>query len=320
MIPFSTLSVASAIHGYGTTSVPFLTARALDALNERQSYASWFPIDSSFGAWILERDFDPDLLESLQETVTSWVGKHVCKCKHLTAKLPVLQNCTGHLILRHKEQWACVFEPLAAKFMSSNARNRTFPDEEFVHHKFEDLAKCLGDLHVPVFSSASGAFVSQEVFERMQISTFTAEATTLTWDAVDAAWLTSEVIFGARDTIWDLRLRTGQWDKQLHRNFGICARLDDAKWVENIVFGSRFPLWGWAHSITEAKIVAMQHILQKAFDRGVIADPKSLRKLPKHVHSISNVQQWFLQLLGSDDLPEIPYLDLSCDPDEATKK
>ena len=72
------------------------------------------------------------------------------------------------------------------------------------------------------------------------------------------------------------------------------------------MFGSCFSLWGWAHSVTEAKIVAMQHILHKALDKGIIDDAKGLKKIPKHLHTVSDMQQWFLQLLGSEDLPDIP--------------
>ena len=311
VIPFSTPSVASAIHGSGSTSVPFLTSQALGAVNDSQQCASWSPIDSSFGAWVLDRDFDPDTLVSVQQTVAAWVEKQACKCQHLRAEFPALRNATGHLVLRSDEQWACLFEPLAAEFMSSNARNRTFPDAAFVHSRFEDFAKCLSDLQVPVLQSATGSFTSQSVLVEKQISVFTSEVSALTWNAIEsesrgATWLTADAIAAARDTIWDLRLRTGQWDKQLHRNFGICRHLDDAKWLKNIIFGSRFSIWGWAHSVTEAKIVAMQHILHKALDKGIIDDAKSLRKIPKHLHTVSDMQQWFLQLLGSEDLPDIP--------------
>ena len=71
VIPFSTLSVASAIHGSRSTSVTFLTSQALGALNDSQQCASWSPIDSSFGACVLDRDFDPDTLDCVQQTVAA---------------------------------------------------------------------------------------------------------------------------------------------------------------------------------------------------------------------------------------------------------
>ena len=42
--------------------------------------------------------------------------------------------------------------------------------------------------------------------------------------------------------IRDLKLRDGQWDKRLFRNFGICSVLDDCKCIENVVFGCRFSI------------------------------------------------------------------------------
>ena len=120
----------------------------------------------------------------MQQTVAAWVEKQACKCKRLRAEFLALRNATGHLVLRRDEQWACLFEPLSAEFMSSNARNRTFPDAAFVHSRFEDFAKCVSDLQVSVLQSATGSFTSQSVLVEKQISVFKSEVSELTWNAI----------------------------------------------------------------------------------------------------------------------------------------
>ena len=70
--------------------------------------------------------------------------------------------------------------------------------------------------------------------------------------------------------IWDLRFRSGVWDKQLHRMSCACRVLEEDRVIHSYLGGDRFVLWGVAENKSAAQAAVVYDTLMSAQAHGIV--------------------------------------------------
>ena len=243
-----TPSVAQTIKACGHSAVPRWTASLLESANQESQIAIW-RFNPSFGLWVLDKGLEPNLLQATGATVTAWIQQSRCACNALMRKFHVLQNATGHLVVRKPEQWAALLPPTMAHSLSGNAKNRLLPDYDHVASCTDRYMSRLLDLSVPFFIEQEGRFEPFTLASPDRVSVLQSDVTAISWEHIQAEiaakpHLSIDLLRTAVKLMKSQGSRLGQWDKALHRVSGVCRSIDDLHVAESVLFGSRFSMWG----------------------------------------------------------------------------
>ena len=98
-----------------------------------------------------------------------------------------------------------------------------------------------------------------------------------------------------KTTFKDLPPRTSVWDKCLHRFFGMCPFIEERWTVADIVFGSKFSIWGWGAGGGEgghAMQNAMVELVYRARSCGVIQDGHTFDLVPGTFLDPESTEAW----------------------------
>ena len=63
---------------------------------------------------------------------------------------------------------------------------------------------------------------------------------------------------------------TGCWDKRLYQVYGVCHVLVEVHMIEDLLLGPRFTIWGWASSERHARVLALDLIIERAREAGIL--------------------------------------------------
>ena len=273
--------------------------------------ASPFLVGGQQRAWVFKEpsEVQPRVVQEIQRQLARRQGRR-CTCAALMRQHPALRNDLGHVVLRTRSQWACLFSDEGADTLSSNARQCVIPSIDVLAAQMELFQTSLQRMTVPAegfLPSASGispslASASLSLSQiPPSLPTTPASSSSALYPPVSASsllsgddiapiveWvhnfcladisaytlecptLGSEHVSGLSKRIWDLRFRAGIWDKQLHRMSGACRVLEEDHVVGSYLGGDRFILWGVAESKAAAQAANVYDTLTSAQAHGIV--------------------------------------------------
>jgi hypothetical protein len=97
---------------------------------------------------------------------------------------------------------------------------------------------------------------------------------------VKSPWLDGDSAKATGLSLGSLGIRGGVWDKRLHRMYGTCRRLEDARALKDIVGGDKFSIWGYSSSTNLSRKMCLAHILDTAMEAGLFKDMLEHESLP----------------------------------------
>jgi hypothetical protein len=92
------------------------------------------------------------------------------------------------------------------------------------------------------------------------------------------------------------------WDKAPTKLYGACRILEETHAVNDLIFSSRFSLWGWGRSPSCAKAIVADCLLDLADNAGILKDAVKAGVLPKW---LTKSREWQARL-HTDFPPPLP--------------
>ena len=136
-----------------------------------------------------------------------------CNCQKMRHKYPgLLQPGQDHVVIRTKEQWCQLLNPLEVACITQNARNTTLPDDEFV----EQCIARLRDACSP-FTHTHGSDLLQAESIKRTIHQSNAQHIS------KYPWYDASVFASINDTLSALHVQTAIWDKAPCNIHGTCT-------------------------------------------------------------------------------------------------
>ena len=233
-------------------------------------------------------------------------GGRLCRCSSLMTCHPVLQNDIGHVLLRSKPQWECLLGERGAATMNGNSRQCLVPSLSVLEERLNIFEASLKRMTIPdrppkisisqpsaappsLSSSPPSPLPEAQMEAKVTPSTDAKHALLQQEDitpiidwvrdicardistcALETPALEETHVDNLSSRIWDLRFRTGVWDKQLHRMSGACRVLEEERVLEAYLGGDRFVLWGVADSKPSAQAAVVFDTLRSAHAHGIV--------------------------------------------------
>ena len=214
----------------------------------------------------------------LLQTLRKKLASTPCRCADLMTEHPVLHNTLGHIICRDREQWEALISGPAAAVLAGHARQAVIPSQADVVHCVDATCQAIADISITGGRTTTHASEQHDTpavgeeemaqertkFPRICESHFQRLRTTspqLVQDQVEA--MTSH--------LHDTGFRGGCWDKRLFKMYGTCFVVEEAHALEGLTLGGRFTIWGWGDSDREAKLLALDIILERARSEGILS-------------------------------------------------
>ena len=82
---------------------------------------------------------------------------------------------------------------------------------------------------------------------------------------------------------WDMRIRGGPFDKQLHVIGGICMQAYEQRMVHDVILSEKISIWGWVSTPAPAKATTVAEVYESATKQGVLQEAIDLGLEPKYL-------------------------------------
>ena len=197
-----------------------------------------------------------------------------CKCRALMEAHPVLQNECGHVICRSEAQWGqMVGDPPPLTF-TRHARQAVIPSPEELDTSIERTCARLASLSLCENTAGEQMRVG-ELFSGSELEEFSERMRELCGSHLDRLRARAPDLQGERvrelATVAHMnRLVGGCWDKRLYQVYGVCHVLVEIHMIEGLLLGPRFTIWGWALSEQRARVLALDLIIERAREAGIL--------------------------------------------------
>ena len=97
-----------------------------------------------------------------------------CACEGMCKEVdctPSLSNATGHLVIRHPEQWEAVFGQTLVPIFTANAKNELLPSNDIVMANICSLSDSVKSLTVPRVDFVSARLAPEGLLQHSAIQT-----------------------------------------------------------------------------------------------------------------------------------------------------
>ena len=197
-----------------------------------------------------------------------------CCCAKWMDQYPALQNCDNHVIFRSTQQWVCVFGSHAGQVLGSHARRACLPTPEHMRSHLCTLENKLATMRLPL-APHDTSIADKSIDDLMSdITSITAhDVALLEIRFPDLQGLSIQHI---AFTVHKAGIVSGVFDKRLFTISGVYKNLGDMHYYEDVIFGSKFTVWGWGSNPFTARVLAVKEILDRARHNGVLAQAASL--------------------------------------------
>ena len=170
-----------------------------------------------------------------------------CACEGMRKEVdctPSLSNATGHLVIRHPEQWEAVFGQTLIPIFTTNARNELLPSHDTVFANICSFSNSLKSLIVPQADLVSARLAPEGLLQHSAIQTVFQkrdEVYKVVWaqvkkEAEATPWMTEDTSKAACLYMRTLRLSGGCWDKFTHKQYAVCQDLMERRAVSDTLF------------------------------------------------------------------------------------
>ena len=163
--------------------------------------------------------------------------------------------------------------------MGGQARTACLPTADAVKTQLDQLQNIISSMKLPLSSlnpSPDQPLIGVDVDALMEdVSRLCAK------DMAELALrfpnLVGDQVAALSKTVHGAGIVCGVFDKHLHVVSGTCRKLVDNHFLQDVIFGPKFGIWGWGTSARHARVLALREIVTRARDGGVLAQACSLK-------------------------------------------
>ena len=163
-----------------------------------------------------------------------------------------------------------------------------------------------------IFSESQILDLSKKIFSTLETETM-AGCKSFTWLDGGRAETFS-------DTLMSFGLVGGVWDKHPHRPYAVCSSLEEIKVCENILFGSKFSVWGWGETPSAAASITLEELIARARHSGVLDEAIEHKKCRKAFKDPVSTKAWILTNIFSRPFADCSDIAASDPPPPPTQR
>ena len=230
--------------------------------------------------------------QAAKHTVRQACEQLPCDCPKLRQKHPgLMQPGQEHVVIRTKEQWSQLLNPLEVSCITQNARNTTLPSDEFVE-------QCIARLR-----DACAPFTHKENSDLLQADSIARTIHQSNAQHISKYPLYDPSVFSSiNETLCTLSVQTAVWDKAPCDIHGTCTVHYQRALATLTVSDPNFTIVAVETVPGGANRLVIDQVIQSADRAGVLRLgkrvglwPKSLdtpAKLRAHIHKNVKGQSW----------------------------
>ena len=214
----------------------------------------------------------------LLQTLRKKLASTPCRCADLMTEHPVLHNTLGHVICRDREQWEALIAGPAAAVLAGHARQAVIPSQADVTDCVDATCQAIAEISTTGGRTTTHASeqrdtpaVGQEEMAQERTKFLRICESHFQRLRATSAQLVRDYVEAMTSHLHDTGFRGGCWDKRLFKMYGTCFVVEEAHALEGLTLGGRFTIWGWGDSDRAAKLLALDVILERARNEGILS-------------------------------------------------